>query len=107
MRGAGWRHTRSLSFPAKSALSSLAHVLPQQMLRYGHEPTSQHTVLDAAQTQCETGVLAQHTCHFAAQQSCLQVEQLAVSRAGTDDDGVQMGKNCQRHLNIWYNAEKT
>lgn len=43
-------------------------------------------------TQHETGALVQHTCHFAAQQSCLQVEQLSVSREGTDDDGVQMGK---------------
>lgn len=69
----------------------LAHILPQQMPHYGDEPVSQHTLLDAAQTQCEIGVLAQSPCHFAAQQSCLQAEQLSVSGDGTDD-GVQMGK---------------
>jgi len=53
---------------------------------------SQQAVLDAAQTQREIGALAQSVCHFAVQQSCLQGEQPSVSRDGTDDDRVQMGK---------------
>lgn len=63
------------------------------------------TVLDAARAQCEIGVLSQCACHSAAQQSCSQVKQLPVSREGTDDDAVQMGKKLptasQHLLQCW------
>lgn len=84
-------------------LLRLAHILAQLMPSYEGGPTSQHT--EGTQHEmmswpkaCAILPHSRVACKRSSAQSTGKAQMMMVCK---------WGKSCQRHLSIWYNAEKT